>query len=124
VSSTSPLASTRWMLMASSWTIAEMAAVPIRWDVRLALEGGGGTTRMGGREEGGRWAGGGQDTIRVGGRQEAGGRWEGLDFDEVEKSLGEELMMVGMPSSGTSCSGWVHSVTPSLDSQSGCHACS
>jgi hypothetical protein len=122
VSSTSPPASTRWMLMASAWTIAEVAAVPIRWDVRLALEGGGGTTRMGGREAGGRWAGGGQDTIRVGGRREAGGGWEGLDFDEVEKSLGEELMMVGVPSSGASRSGRVRSVTPSLDGQSGCRA--
>jgi hypothetical protein len=69
-----------------------------------------------------RWAGGGQDTIRVGGRREVGGGWEGLDFDEVEKSLGEELMMVGVPSSGTLRSGWVRSVTPSLDGQSGCCA--
>jgi hypothetical protein len=45
--------------MASTWTIAEVAVVPIRWDVRLALEGGGGITRMGGREAGGRQAGGG-----------------------------------------------------------------
>jgi hypothetical protein len=65
VSSTSPPASTRWMLMASAWTIAEVAVVPIRWDVRLALEGRGGTTRMGGREAGGMWAGGGQEVGRT-----------------------------------------------------------
>jgi hypothetical protein len=53
------------MLMASAWTIAEVAVVPIRWDVRLALEGRGGTTRMGGREAGGMWAGGGQEVGRT-----------------------------------------------------------
>jgi hypothetical protein len=51
-----------------------------------------------------------------------GGRWEGLVFDEVKKSLGEELMMAGVPFSGTSCSSQVCSVTPSLDGQSGLHS--
>src|SRR6267142_2203021 len=103
--------------MVSTWMIAEAAAVPTRGGWRWA-------GRVGGRwEAGGRWAasgqeaggrqaasrqevgskwvgqeagstGSGQEAGRAGGRKWAGSGQEGLVFYEVEKDLGEELMLV------------------------------